>query len=104
LSFREFLFAFLAGGGLEHEEAEEELLLLNCVRETPCWSNSIVSASRAASRLRESRSSELSAAEPVPGKLDMAPDGADDEHMGDVSVDVSEQLCALLRDEEFFTP
>jgi hypothetical protein len=34
----------------------------------------------------------------------MAPDGADDEHVGDVSVDVSEPLCALLRDEEFFTP
>lgn len=79
-------------------------MLLNCVRETPCWSNSIVSASRAASRLRESRSSELSATERVPGNLDMTPDGADDEHVGDVSVDVSEPLCALLRDEEFFTP
>lgn len=107
--------AFLGGAGLEEDEAAEDLLSA-CARETPCWSSSMVSASRAASRLSESCSSPhlspvlpfgeaLREPLPAPGNFDMVPDaGAKDEHEGDVSADVSEPLCAPLRDDAFFTP
>jgi len=117
---------FLAGGGLQEEAAADDLPSA-CARETPCWSSSMVSASRAASRLSESRSMSRSRSVslcntllvspvlplgealreplPAPGNLDMAPDAeVVDEHVGDVSADVSEPLCAPLREDAFFTP